>query len=178
MEHLSCFLPGMLALGAKLLDPDYPWPPSPPPRRSTRANTKRAPIPKVAQWGGNLKRTLDLHMRVARGLATTCYVLYADTPTGVGPEEVYFHAPRNGGDGPGSQAKNFTKARWRERLIKWEDSGRRSPLVGTDRWGPEVEEKVVLRGMGKRMGMGGSREQDYRIQGGARYLLRPEVSIR
>ena len=117
-------------------------------------------------------------MRVARGLATTCYVLYADTPTGVGPEEVYFHAPRNGGDGPGSQAKNFTKARWRERLIKWEDSGRRSPLVGTDRWGPEVEEKVVLRGMGKRMGMGGSREQDYRIQGGARYLLRPEVSIR
>jgi hypothetical protein len=90
MEHLSCFLPGMLALGAKLLDPDYPWPHTPPSHRSTPSNTKRAPIPKAAQWGGDLKKTLDLHMRVARGLATTCYVLYADTPTGVGPEEVSF----------------------------------------------------------------------------------------
>lgn len=176
MEHLSCFLPGMLALGAKLLDPDYPWPHTPPPRRSTPSNTKRAPIPKVAQWEGNLKKTLDLHMRVARGLATTCYVLYADTPTGIGPEEVFFSAPRNGGQGPNSQAKNFTRARWRERLIEWEDGGRRGPLVGTDRWGSEVEEKVVLRGLGKRMGMGGSREQDYRINGGANYFLRPEAS--
>lgn len=124
-----------------------------------------------------MKKTLDLHMRVARGLATTCYVLYADTPTGVGPEEVFFSPPRNGGHGPNSQAKNFTKARWRERLNEWEDNGRQGPLVGTDRWGPEVEEKVVLRGLGKGMGMGGSREMDYRVRGGARYLLRPEVSI-
>ena len=116
-------------------------------------------------------------MRVARGLATTCYVLYADTPTGVGPEEVYFDAPRNADQSPNSQVRNFTKARWRERLIEWEDGGRRGPLVGTDRWGPEVEEKVVLRGMGKNMGMGGDREQDYRIRGSAGYLLRPEVGI-
>lgn len=116
-------------------------------------------------------------MRVARGLATTCYVLYADTPTGVGPEEVFFRPPRNGGHGPHSQAKNFTKARWRERLIEWEENGRRGPLVGTDLWGPDVEEKVVLRGLGKGMGMGGLREQDYRISSGSSYLLRPEVSI-
>lgn len=115
-------------------------------------------------------------MRVARGLATTCYVLYADTPTGIGPEEVFFSPPRNGGHGPNSQAKNFTKARWRERLIEWEEKGRQGPLVGTDLWGPEVEEKVVLRGSGKGMGKGGSREVDYRTSGGARYLLRPEVS--
>ena len=177
MEHLSCFLPGVLALGAKLLDPDYPWPYPLLPHRSTPSNTKRAPIPKVSQWRGNLRKTLDVHMRVARGLATTCYVLYADTPTGVGPEEVLFTAPRNGGHGPHSQTKNFTKARWRERLIEWEENGRRGPLVGTDVWGPEVEEKVVLRGLGKGMGMGGSREQDYHIRGGGRYLLRPEVSI-
>jgi len=173
MEHLSCFLPATLALGAKLLDPDYPWPA--PPHRSTPSNAKRAPIPKVAQWGGNLKKTLDLHMRVARGLATTCYVLYADTPTGVGPNEVFFDAPSNDDQAPHSHIKNFTKARWRERLIEWEDGGRHGPLVGTDRWGPEVEEKVVLRGMGN--GMNGEREQDYRIRGGGGYLLRPEVSI-
>jgi len=87
-------------------------------------------------------------MRVARGLATTCYVLYADTPTGVGPGEVFFTPPRNGGEGPYPQAKNF----------------------------PEVEETVVLRGLGKGMGMGGSREQDYLVRGGASYLLRPEAS--
>jgi hypothetical protein len=172
MEHLSCFLPGTLALGARLLDPDYPWPQNPPPHRS-----KRAPIPEASQWRGDLKKTLDLHMRVARGLATTCYVLYADTPTGVGPNEVLFDAPSNGGQGPHPQVKIFTKARWKERLVEWEESGRRGPLVGTDRWGPEVEEKVVLRGMGDGMGMGGEREQDYRIRAGASYLLRPEVSI-
>lgn len=177
MEHLSCFLPGTLALGAKLLDPDYPWPHPPPPHRSKPSNTKRAPIPKVAQWSGDLKRTLDLHMRVARGLATTCYVLYADTPTGIGPEAVYFNAPSNDDQSPNSRVQNFTKARWRERLIEWEDGGRRGQLVGTDRWGPEVEEKVVLRGMGKNMRMGGDREQDYHFRGSASYLLRPEVRV-
>lgn len=117
-------------------------------------------------------------MRVARGLATTCYVLYADTPTGVGPEEVFFDAPSNVDQSPHSEFKNFTRARWRERLIEWEASGRHLPLVGTERWGPEVEESVVLRGMGKSMGKGGDREQDYRIRGSAGYLLRPEVSTR
>ena len=62
--------------------------------------------------------------------------------------------------------------------MEWEASGRHGPLVGTERWGPEVEEKVVLRGMGKGMGKGGDREQDYRIRGSAGYLLRPEVSTR
>ena len=117
-------------------------------------------------------------MRVARGLATTCYVLYADTPTGVGPEAVYFNTSSNADQSSNFQVKHFTKARWRERLIEWEDAGRRGPLVGTDRWGSEVEERVVLRGMGKTMGMGGDREQDYHIRSGAGYRLRPEVGFR
>ncbi|KAH9967560.1 glycoside hydrolase [Russula dissimulans] len=52
-EHLTCFLPGVLALGAAML-PDAP-------------------------------RT---HLWAARGLAETCWTLYADSPTGLSPDEV------------------------------------------------------------------------------------------
>ncbi|KAF8268722.1 glycoside hydrolase [Lactarius quietus] len=53
LQHLTCFLPGLLALGAATL-PDVP------------------------------KR----HMWAARGFAHTCWILYADSPSGLAPDEV------------------------------------------------------------------------------------------
>ncbi|KAI9460740.1 seven-hairpin glycosidase [Russula earlei] len=55
-EHLTCFLPGVLALGAATL-PDVP-------------------------------RT---HLWAAKGLAHTCWILYADSPIGLSPDEVIMH---------------------------------------------------------------------------------------
>ncbi|THH27799.1 hypothetical protein EUX98_g6396 [Antrodiella citrinella] len=62
-EHLSCFLPGLLALGAHTLPASVLSP-----------------------------RDKQLHLWAAEGLANTCYVLYADQPSGLGPEEVQFHS--------------------------------------------------------------------------------------
>ncbi|KLO14156.1 seven-hairpin glycosidase [Schizopora paradoxa] len=62
-EHLSCFLPGLLALGAHTL-------------RSEADST--------------MKAELDLHMLAARGLARSCWLMYVDQPSGLAPEEVVF----------------------------------------------------------------------------------------
>lgn len=82
-EHLSCFLPGLLALGAHTL-PD-----------SAFANARPLPL-------NNARPTLldevelrwhdwrTLHRLAAEGLAETCYQLYADQPSGLGPNEVVF----------------------------------------------------------------------------------------
>ena len=55
-EHLSCFLPGLLALGAHTLGP--------------------ALEPRVR----------DIHAWAAQGLAYTCWMTYADHETGLGPD--------------------------------------------------------------------------------------------
>ena len=55
-EHLSCFLPGLLALGAHTLGP--------------------ALEPRVH----------DIHAWAAQGLAYTCWMTYADHVTGLGPD--------------------------------------------------------------------------------------------
>jgi hypothetical protein len=61
MDHLVCFLPGLLALGVN----------------STRV------------FGGRPQTALE-HMTVARGLMRTCYELYAQSPSGLAPEIVRF----------------------------------------------------------------------------------------
>ena len=58
LEHLTCFLPGLLALGAVTL-PDIP----------------------------------QRHMWAARAFAQTCWMLYADSPTGLAPDEVLMREP-------------------------------------------------------------------------------------
>ncbi|KAI0046504.1 glycoside hydrolase family 47 protein [Auriscalpium vulgare] len=63
-EHLSCFLPGVLALGAKTLPADALSP-------HERAR----------------------HLAAAQGLAQTCWALYADAQTGLAPDEVVMHRP-------------------------------------------------------------------------------------
>ena len=59
LEHLSCFLPGLLALGVQALGDEY-LPPK---------------MKEVHQWA-------------AEGLAYTCYLTYVDQETGLGPDEV------------------------------------------------------------------------------------------
>lgn len=63
LEHLSCFLPGLLALGVHSLP------------ESILNGTDR-----------------ELHAWAAEGLAETCWATYADTPTGLGPDEVSMKA--------------------------------------------------------------------------------------
>ena len=75
-EHLSCFLPGLLTLGASTL------PLSPHDRQ--------------------------LHQWAAQGLAYTCWITYADSETGLGPDEMAMK--------PGSK--------WLDAVDAWERQGR------------------------------------------------------
>jgi hypothetical protein len=148
MDHLSCYLPGVLALGARLLDPDYPWL-----DQSSSRIRPRSPIPSDAD---NLRAKLDLHMRAAVGLAHTCWVMSDEMPTGIGPEIMRFHP------GPipaGNRTQNgYESLRWGPRVTEWERNGRVGPLVGTEGWD-----------------MSPLDEPEWKARD-TKYILRPEVS--
>lgn len=61
LEHLSCFLPGLLALGAHSL-----------PENELHSDER------------------ELHKWAAEGLANTCWLSYHDSKTGLGPDEMFF----------------------------------------------------------------------------------------
>lgn len=98
-EHLSCFLPGLLALGAHTL-PESTFQRSMPlgerPTLLDEAELRRY------DWR-------ELHMLAAEGLAESCYQMYADQPTGLGPDEVVFD---EGGE------------LWIRRMRQWRMSGK------------------------------------------------------
>ncbi|KAI0083757.1 seven-hairpin glycosidase [Irpex rosettiformis] len=102
-EHLSCFLPGLLALGAHTL-PDS-------------AFDIEIPAP-IIHWKDadelGLYNWKELHMLAAQGLAESCYQMYEDQPTGLGPDEVLF---RNG-------------ELWVKKLREWRERGRKGPPPG------------------------------------------------
>ncbi|KAG6870532.1 hypothetical protein C0992_013092, partial [Termitomyces sp. T32_za158] len=58
-EHLACFLPGLLALGAHTIPDDY--------------------LP---------AKVRERHKWAAEGLAYTCYIAYADQKSGLGPDKL------------------------------------------------------------------------------------------
>jgi mannosyl-oligosaccharide alpha-1,2-mannosidase len=149
LEHLSCFFPGLLALGVKTLS--LP--------------------PKVAQ----------LHKWAAEGLATTCYLMYADQPSGLGAEAVTFEkwgavgaaavydnpsnsdptpVPGQNGTVRGS-IKNRVQGRWMDAVRLWEAQGKVGDVPPGVRGGTPV-----ITGEGVR--------KDYGLWDN-RYLLRPEV---
>lgn len=68
MDHLVCFLPGALALGA------------------TKGISRRE-----AGEGGSLTVEDLKNLKLAEDLAKTCYEMYAVTSTGLAPEIAYFH---------------------------------------------------------------------------------------
>ena len=151
LEHLSCFLPGLLALGAHLLPldnlhslgidyldlaADY----SP---RDREGYTKLSKF--------NLR---ELHMWAAKGLTETCYLTYADQPSGLGPEEVLFVS----GSVP-----------WMDEMENWRRHRGRGPVPGLGRKDPVV---IPLRD--SETDYKKHVEMDYWVRAGA-YLLRPEV---
>jgi len=76
MEHLGCYLPGVLALGAYRLD-----------------------LP---------KETKERHQWAAEGLAYTCWVVYNEQASGLGPDN----------------AKMTNGGKWVDAVKKWEQAGR------------------------------------------------------
>ncbi|KAH9031564.1 seven-hairpin glycosidase [Lactarius hengduanensis] len=83
LEHLTCFLPATLALGAATL-PDVP----------------------------------QRHMWAARALAHTCWVLYADSPSGLAPDVVLMRSTQQGLAPPAPLGRP-----WVAHLKEWEQSG-------------------------------------------------------
>jgi len=77
MDHLACFLPGMLALGATTA--------SVAPAASVNASVIREQLSAAEQ------------MQLAEELMETCWLLYARTPTGLAAEIAVFHADGRGG---------------------------------------------------------------------------------
>ena len=81
-EHLSCFVPGLLALGVSTLD---------------MPNSER-----------------ELHMWAAEGLAHSCWIMYVDQASGLGPELAIMDAwPEDWRDGL-----------WIKHVEEWTNAGR------------------------------------------------------
>ncbi|KAF2442020.1 glycoside hydrolase family 47 protein [Karstenula rhodostoma CBS 690.94] len=96
MDHLVCFLPGSIALGATNGLPE--------------AEARRLP-----SW--NVEK--DQQMKLARELTKTCWGMYKVTQTGIAPEIVWFSADermlRSTSDRPSSSARSSdSEASWRK----------------------------------------------------------------
>jgi len=124
LEHLSCFFPGLLALGVHSLN-DEELPP----------------------------KTRELHAWAAEGLATTCWLQYADSPSGLGPEDSVFSV--------WSDEKGALKGRWMDLVREWQKKGRKGGMP----IGVKGDEPVTAAS---------DEEKDYSVRG-AQYLLRPET---
>ncbi|KAF8582069.1 glycoside hydrolase family 47 protein [Ramaria rubella] len=132
-DHLSCFFPGLLALGVSTL-PD------------TLMTLEQR---ELHMWAAILT-----HSNVqAEGLAHTCWIMYADQPSGLGAEMVTF----DGG-------KDASEVKWMRRLEKWKEDGKpggKPPGVGNA--APPLPSG------------GGNIIMDYSLTTSS-YLLRPEAS--
>lgn len=147
-EHLSCFFPGLLALGAHMLADEL----SP--------------------------ETRQLHAWAAEGLAYSCYLAYADAPTGLAPEEVLFEKPDRGRLRPGGAwipmptENGYPPLRQDER---WIDAVRRWQAQGSKGSPPGVPMHGTSEGVAKPMPRASEDSKDYFALKN-KYLLRPEVS--
>ena len=95
-------------------------------------------------------------MWAAKGLTETCYLTYADQPSGLGPEEVLFV--------PGG-------VRWMTTMEAWRKRGGRGPVPGLRR-----KEPVVIPLHESETEYKKHEQMDYWVRAGA-YLLRPEVGF-
>lgn len=104
-EHLACFFPGLLALGVHLLPLNH-------------LDALGIDVAALADGLSPLDRhayddlaefnLADLHLWAAEGIAQTCYLTYADQPTGLGPEIVRMDVDRELGG-----------TRWIDALRAW-----------------------------------------------------------
>jgi hypothetical protein len=126
LEHLSCFLPGVLALGAHLIP------------ESLHGETVLSPEER------------ERHLWAARGLGYTCWVSYADSASGLGPD--------------GLRMESAGAEKWVDALASWEKTGRKAVTPGLEEdIGNDVEGKKIAR------------ERDFTCEAG--YYLRPEASL-
>ncbi|KAL5522912.1 hypothetical protein ACEPAF_1179 [Sanghuangporus sanghuang] len=117
-EHLSCFLPGLLALGVHSLGEELP-------------PAERA-----------------LHKWAADGLAYSCWLMYADDSHGLAPEEVLFERMDHGRLRPGGEwipyrtgdyddgdgmVKLRTDEKWFDALERWRKAGGKGSPPGVPR---------------------------------------------
>ncbi|KAF9006011.1 glycoside hydrolase family 47 protein [Cyathus striatus] len=166
-EHLSCFLPGLLALGAHTLPLD---------RLQEELNIHLLALGNTSSFGKagygyevlakyDLKQ---LHLWAAEGLAQTCWLTYADQPTGLGPDEIVFTAGENQKIWDGTRWKNeFEVYPWIESVEKWRRSGSRGPAPGV------ADKLPVVYSQEERLS-GKPRGRDYALFK-SQYLLRPET---
>ncbi|KAH7922317.1 glycoside hydrolase family 47 protein [Leucogyrophana mollusca] len=156
-EHLACFFPGLLALGVHTLPLD---------RLDTLGINvtdlfKDLPVKHRKAYEELAHFNLaDLHLWAAQGIAQTCYLTYADQPTGLGPETVQM---RSGGP--------FGEIPWMEAMQVWRKRGRKGspPGVGDKRqWaGDHNATTAKERDIAANSRDYGVRNQDY--------YLRPEA---
>lgn len=106
-EHLSCFLPGLLALGAHTL-PTTAYANYKPKDTPSHTITPEEEEAQHHNWR-------ELHMLAAKGLGESCYLMYADQPTGLGPDEVLF-----------PEGEEF----WMAEVKKWREGGKRGSPPG------------------------------------------------
>ncbi|KAI2622485.1 glycoside hydrolase family 47 protein [Hypoxylon sp. NC1633] len=118
MDHLVCFLPGSIALGA------------------TDGYTL-AQARKSSDWDANKEQQIQL----ARDLMKTCWGMYAVTKTGLAPEIAWFHAddqdlePR-----PGDRRTTSTK----DSLDSWKKDYIVKPLDAHNLQRPETVESLFM----------------------------------
>lgn len=148
LEHLSCFFPGLLALGLFSLS-----------ATDTTAYTS-------AQK--------QLHYWAAEGLAETCWLIYHDQKSGLGPDEVWMedYMKTQGGNDRGNVTRgtNFVSVAdtekdglWVRQVAKWKKDRKKS---GTPPGVPASGESFKREE--------DSKKRDYRVMISS-YLLRPEV---
>jgi mannosyl-oligosaccharide alpha-1,2-mannosidase len=175
MEHLSCFLPGLLALGAHMLPLDDP----------VALGLDLRALGADMGWAARGYETLarqpslrEIHLWAAAGLTDTCYLLYADQPTGLAPDEVIFKVQGDARYGlkDGKWMEGGGR-RWIDEVEAWRVAstgsgtwkGRRLPPgVGQDAKPMVYTELERTRGTGRGRDYGG-RKTDY--------PLRPEVKM-
>ena len=130
MEHLSCFFPGLIALGLHIL-PDSIY---------ESADEKL------------------IFESAAEGLAHTCWVLYADQATGIGPDEVVFQPYSYDETG----TYEWESGRWINHVDEWIRLGKPAgALKGVHNLSPPRRGKLDL-----------PLDYEYRR---TEYLMRPEV---
>ncbi|GBE86241.1 seven-hairpin glycosidase [Sparassis crispa] len=127
-EHLSCFFPGLLALGAHTLN-------------FSLADLDPSTLGPDGLRSYELLKKYDLrslHMWAAEGIATSCWLMYADQSSGLGPEEVTMR-PRT--DDSHQLSTKFTGGPkggpvvqggllWIDEMERWRKSGARGVPPG------------------------------------------------
>ncbi|KAJ7464483.1 glycoside hydrolase family 47 protein [Mycena latifolia] len=171
MEHLSCFLPGLLALGVHTLPLDD---------LGLDLRALGAGLG-WAERGYTIlarQRSLrEMHLWAAAGLAETCYMLYADQPSGLAPDITAFKlgtSARWGMDKDGKWMEGGGR-RWIDEVKAWRMGGAGSGTWKGRRLPPGVDENVrpVVYTEFERM-HGSGQGRDYSVKQ-TEYLLRPET---